>query len=153
MSHTVPTSGPLKQALKNTISGNSEIAAIAVGGVFEGFNNQDDIVYPFIVYQLTDATILRTFGDGTVELEARFDIVVFGKNPVEVNSLDALITALLDGSELAVTGLRTLIVQREEELPLPPERTAEGDKIYANGGNYLFSVDQNNANPPPPPEE
>lgn len=144
MTHTVPTSGPLKQALKNTISGNSEIAAIAVGGVFEGFDNRDEVVYPFITYQLTSAPIVRTFGDGSVGLEARFDIVVFGKNPVEVNSLDALITSLLDGSELEVTGLRTLIVQREEELPLPPERDAEGNKIYANGANWLFSVDQIN---------
>lgn len=150
MTLTVPTSGPLKQALKNAISGNSEIEEAAVGGVFEGFNNRDDVVYPFITYSLVSGPIDRSFGSGNVTLMAAFDIVVFGKNPVEVNSLDALITSLLDGSELEVTGMRTLTVQREEELPLPPERDAEGNKIYSNGATYSFWVDRNNDNPPEP---
>jgi len=145
---TTPTSGPLKQALKNAISGNSGINTAAVGGVHEGFNNSDAIRYPFVTYQLVSGPLDRTFGDGTVSLAASFDIVVRGPNPVEVNSLDALITALLDGSELAVTGLKTLIVRREEELPLPPERNAEGKKLYANGATYSFWVDRNNDNPP-----
>lgn len=142
-----PTSGPLKQALKNAMSGNSGIGTAAVGGIHEGFNNSDTISYPFVTYQLVSGPLSRTFGDGTETLAASFDIVVRGKNPVEVNSLDALITALLDGSELAVTGLKTLIVRREEELPLPPDRNAEGKKVYANGATYSFWVDKNNDNP------
>ena len=146
----IPNSGPLKQALKNAMSGNSDIRAAAVGGVHEGYNNSDTIEYPFVTYQLVDGPLSRTFGDDTVTLAAYFDIVVRGLNPVGVNSLDALITSVLDGSGLEVTGLSTLIVRREEELPLPPERNAEGKKIYANGASYSFWVDRNNANPPPP---
>lgn len=147
MTITVPTSGPLYRALKNTISGNSEIAAAAVGGVFDGFNNRDTIEYPFVTISLVSAPIGRTFGSGTVTLYAAFDIVVFGLDPVGANNLDSLITALLDGSELAVPELTTLIVQREEELPLPPERDAEGKKIYSYGGTFSFWVDRNNDNP------
>lgn len=135
-----PTSGPLKKALKRAMSGNNDIKAAAVGGIHEGFNNLDTIAYPFVIYELVNGSIGRTWDSAT--LMAEFDIVVVGINPVEVNSLDALITSLLDGSSLEVTGLDTLIVQREEELPLPPERDAEGKKLYRNGATYSFWVDK-----------
>lgn len=151
MADAAPTSGPLKQALYRAMKDNNSIDAAAVGGIHEGFNNSDEIKYPFVTYQLVSGPLTRTWG--AVILAASFDIVVRGPNPVEVNSLDALITDELDGSELSVTGLSTLIVRREEELPLPPDRNAEGKKVYANGATYSFWVDKNFDNPPAPPEE
>jgi hypothetical protein len=129
------------------MSENNDIRTAAVGGIHEGFNNSDTIKWPFVTYQLVSGPIARTWGSAT--LEALFDIVVRGLNPVEVNSLDTLITEELDGSSLSVTGLTTLIVRREEELPLPPERDAEGKKVYQNGATYSFWVDKNFDNPPP----
>lgn len=148
MSET-PTSGPLKQAIYRAMKDREAIDNAAVGGIHEGFNNSDKIKYPFITYQLVAAPLSRFWG--STVLAAAFDIVARGLDPVEVNSLDSLITDELDGSELAVTGLATLIVRREEELPLPPERNAEGKKIYQNGATYSFWVDRNHDNPPPPP--
>lgn len=147
MSET-PTSGPLKQALYRAMKDNEEIDNAAVGGIHEGFNNSDKPTAEelFITYQLVSAPLARFWG--STVLAAAFDIVVRGLDPVDVNRVDALITDELDGSELAVTGLTTLIVRREEELPLPPERTAEGKKIYQNGATYSFWVDRNHDNPP-----
>lgn len=142
-----PTSGPLKKVLVRTMRENVPIATAAVGGIHEGFNNSDEISYPYITYQLVSAPIVRAWGSAM--LMAAFDIVVRGTDPVGVNSLDTLITALLDGSSLAVPGLYTLIVQREEELPLPPERDAEGKKLYQNGATYSFWVDKNFITPAP----
>lgn len=146
MPNTAPTSGPLKQALLKKLLANNQIAVAAVGGIMEGINVADTITYPYVVYSLAFAPIIRMWGSSM--LLAGFDIVVRGPNPVEVNSLDALITAELDDSTLTVTGLDTLIVRREEELPLAPERDAEGKRIYQNGANYLVWVDKNHDTPP-----
>jgi hypothetical protein len=149
-SNAAPTSGPLKEALVSALRANSPIKTAAVGGFHEGYKNESEIDFSktFVTYQLVDAPIFRTWGSAT--LAALFDIVVNGTDPVKVNSLDTLITELLDGSSLSVTGLTTLIVQREEELPLPPEPTAEGKKVYRNGATYSVWVDKNFDNPPTP---
>lgn len=140
MTVTAPTSGPLKQALFLAMKGTAPIASAAVGGIHEGFNNRKTIAYPFVTYQLVSAPVVRFWGSKV--LVAAFDIVVTGPDPVGVNSLDALITEALDDSELSVTGLKTLTVAREEELPLPPDRNAEGKKLYRNGATYSFWVDK-----------
>lgn len=149
MGTAILTTGPLKQALVATLRANSTIKDAAVGGFHEGINNSDEIRYPYVVYGLALAPI--EFDWSGLILAAAFDIVVRGPNPVEVNSLDALITAELNDSTLAVTELpdgidpddvSTLIVRREMELPLQPDRNAEGKTIYQNGAMYSFWVEQ-----------
>lgn len=141
MPNSAPTSGPIKKALKAKLRANTAIDSAAVGGIHEGVNTRKTIKYPYITYSAAYLPIVRQWGSSM--LIAGFDIVARGPNPDEVSDLDALITEELDGGELSVTGLTTLIVQREEELPLPPERNAEGIKVYANGGTYSIWVDKN----------
>lgn len=144
------TSGPLKQALVQKLRANSAIRAAAVGGIHEGVNASDTIVYPYIVFSLMAAPYEFTFDSAS--LHAGFDIVVRGPDPVKVNNLDALITAELNDSELTVPepspedpenpgSLTTLNLRREEELPLSPERNAMGRKIYQNGAHYALWID------------
>jgi len=149
MGTAILTTGPLKQVLVATLRANSTIKAAAVGGFHEGINNADTIRYPYVVYGLAAGPI--EFDWGGLILEAAFDIVVRGPDPVEVNTLDALITAELNDSTLTVTELptgiesddvSTLIVRREMELPLQPDRNAEGKTIYQNGAMYSFWVEQ-----------
>ena len=139
------TSGPVKQALINKLRGNSAIDAAAVGGIHEGLNASDTIKYPYVVLSLASAPY--EFDWGSAMFVSSYDIVVRGPNPVEVNRLDALITAELNDSSLSVPEpnpedpedpgtLTSLNLRREEELPLPPERSAMGRKIYQNGANY-----------------
>jgi hypothetical protein len=136
-----PTSGPIKVALKAKLSANTAISAAAVGGIHEGINVRKTINYPYVTYSLAYAPIVRHWG--SVMLIAGVDVVARGFDPDEVSSLDVLITEELDGGELWVPGLTTLIVQREEELPLSPDRNAEGKKVYANGGTYSIWADKN----------
>lgn len=143
MGREIITSGPIKQALINRLRANNPIQTAAVGGVHEGLNTRDTVEYPFVVVSIAVAVYDYTWSD--VGLLGGFDIVVRGPNPVEVNSLDALITAELNDSTLAVTGpgeteLVTLNLRREEELPLSPERNAMGKKIYQNGAFYSVEV-------------
>ena len=136
-----PTSGPVKRALIRKLRANSAIRAAAVGGIHEGLNSSDELAYPYVVYNLVFAPLDRAWG--SLLFIVGFDIVARGHNPVEVSSLDALITKELHDSTLLVTGLSTLTVSRTAELPLSPERTAEGRKLFQNGGTYEVWLDQN----------
>jgi len=136
----LPTSGPVKQALVQKLRANSSIASAAVGGIHEGLNASDRIQYPYVVFSLAFAPY--EFAWGSAIFVVGFDIVVRGTNPVEVNSLDALITDELHDSTLTVTGLSTLTVRRNAELPLSPERNAEGRRVFQNGGTYEIWLDQ-----------
>jgi hypothetical protein len=131
---TLPTSGPVKQALVQKLRANNAIRTAAVGGIHEGVNNSKTIRYPYIIYSLMAGPYDRYWG--SVLFIPGFDIVVRGTDPVEVSNLDVLITSELDDSTLEVTGLETLTVSRTAELPLPPERNAEGIRVFQNGGTY-----------------
>ena len=137
----LPTSGPVKQALVQKLRANSSIASAAVGGIHEGLNASDRIVYPYVIFSLSYAPFEYAWGSALFMLG--FDIVIRGTNPVEVNTLDALITEELHDSTLAVTGLSNLTVRRNAELPLSPERNAEGRRVFQNGGTYEMWFDQN----------
>ena len=145
------TTGPIKQALVQKLRANSSIKSAAVGGIHEGLNASDRILYPYVVFSLAWAPYDFSWGD--VALEMGFDIVVRGTDPVAVNSLDALITAELHDSSLTVTEpgtesdpdpvlLTTLILRRMAELPLSPVRNTEGKRVFQNGGTYEMSLAQ-----------
>lgn len=140
MATALPTSGPVKQALVKKLKANSQIRAAAVGGIHEGINASKTIRYPYIVFNLAYGPYDRQWGSAM--FIPGFDIVVRGTDPVEVNNLDALITSELDDGTLEVTGLSTLTVSRTAELPLPPERSAEGRRVFQNGGTYEVWLDQ-----------
>jgi hypothetical protein len=136
----VPTSGPVKQALVRKLKANSQIKTAAVGGIHEGLNASDVIAYPYVTFSLAFAPLERVWG--SVLFVVGFDIVVRGPNPVEVSNLDVLITEELDDSSLSVTGLSTLTVHRAAELPLSPDRNAEGRRVFQNGGTYEIWLDK-----------
>lgn len=141
MPNTAPTSGPIKKALKAKLSASTPVSAAAVGGIHEGINVRKTIVYPYVVYSAAYLPLVRQWG--STMLLCGFDIVARSLDPEEASTLDQLITEELDDGELTVTGLSTLIVRREEELPLPPDTNAEGKKVYQNGGTYSIWVDKN----------
>lgn len=146
------TSGPVKQALMQKLRANSSIKTAAAGGIHEGLNNSDRIVYPYIVFSLAWMPYEYDWG-GVIE-NIGFDIIVRGLNPVEVNNLDALVTAELHDSSLSVVEpgsegfpggpvtLKTLILRRVAELPLSPERNTEGKRVFQNGGTYIVWFQQ-----------
>lgn len=136
----LPTSGPVKQALTQKLRANNAIAAAAVGGIHEGLNASKRLEYPYVVFSLAFAPYEHTWD--TALFVVGFDIVVRGPDPVKVNNLDALITAELHDSTLVVTGLDTLTVLRTAELPLSPERSAEGRRVFQNGGTYEVWLNQ-----------
>lgn len=142
---SVPTSGPVKQALVKKLRANSSIRNAAVGGIHEGVNNSKTIRYPYVVYSLAYGPYERQWG--SVTFIPGFDIVIRGTDPVEVSNLDVLITEELDDSTLSVTGLDSLTVTRTAELPLPPERNAEGLRVFQNGGTYEFWLSKDRSIP------
>ena len=130
-----PTSGPVKRALVKKLRANSLIRAAAVGGIHEGiYASKGPVRYPYIVFSLAYGPYEPSWG--STLFVPGFDIVVRGTNPVAVDSLDALITKELHDSTLLVTGLSTLTVSRTAELPLTPEKNAEGLRVFQNGGTY-----------------
>lgn len=143
--NTAPTSGPIRIALMAKMKANTDILAAAVGGLHEGLNTRKTIVYPYVVVSPAYFPIIRQWG--STMLMCGFDIVAMSPDPDQASTLDQLITAELDDGELSVTGLTTLIVRREEELPLPADRNAEGKKVYRNGGTYSIWVDKNHMAP------
>lgn len=136
----VSTTGPIKQALVQKMRADSAIKAAAKGGFHEGLNASDKITYPYVVYQLVFAPLDREWG--SVTMVSGFDVVVFSPDPVEADSLDALLIAALDNQPLSTSGLTTFAVTREEELALPPELDDEGRKVYVRGGHYTVWTDQ-----------
>ncbi len=140
-----PPSGPVKRAFIRKRRANSSIRAASVGGIHEGLNASDVIAYPYVVFGLAFSPLERAWG--SLLFIVGFDVIARGFNPVEVSDLDVLIAKELHDSTLLVTGLSTLTVSRAAELPLSPERTAEGRKLFQNGGTYEVWLDQNRMGP------
>jgi hypothetical protein len=132
------TVAPVKRAVVQEMRSSAPLVAAIAGGINEGIAPRK-VRYPFIVYQLVASPREHQF-DGE-QIHALFDISVFAENPVDANTVDALIDAALNDAVLTVEGQTNMLCHRVADLPTGPDIDSEGRRIFQVGGSYSVWTD------------
>lgn len=136
---TIASVAPVKRAVVQALRASPSLTAAIRGGIHEGIAPRK-VRYPFIVYQLVAAPY--DYRWGAVMTKSMFDVMVFAENPVDANTIDALISDVLNEAALTVDGQDNLLCRRVADLPTGPDTDSEGKRIYQVGGTYSIWTDQ-----------
>lgn len=131
------TSAPIRQALVQAV--RAAPAYSSLKGIFRGFA-PEKTAYPFAVYNQVAAPYEDDWSARMII--AAFDVFVFSKNEVEAGDLDQSLADELDGAQLTVEDMTSLICRRVNDVPMPPDLDERGEKVYQVGGTYEIWTDQ-----------
>jgi len=132
------TVAPVKRAIVQAMRASAPLGAAIAGGINEGMAPRR-VRYPFVVYQLVSSVREHQF-DGQ-QIHSAWDISVYAENPVDANTVDALIITALDDQDIAVDGQTTMLCRRVADLPTGPDVDSEGRRIWQAGGTYSVWTD------------
>lgn len=132
------TSAGIWRALVQTLRAAPAVDS-AVTGVYEGVA-PEKAEYPFVTY----SSVAMPYEDdwGSRMIVAVVDIFAWSENPVTAREADQIIADALDGAQLTVEDMTTLICRRIADVPVPPDVSAEGKLIYQVGGTYEIWTNQ-----------
>src|SRR5437870_8117255 len=130
------TSGPIRQAVVGAV--RAVPAYETLKGIFNSFA-PEKTEYPFATYNEVAAPYEDAWGSRMII--AAFDIFVFSRNEAEAGDLDQALADALDGADLTVEGMTSLICRRIGDIPMPPDLDEEGKKVYQIGGSYEIWTD------------
>jgi len=133
----ISSSSRIKQALVATMRAETALRT-AVNGFHERFAPAKTN-YPFVTYTRVSAPYDYDWTNLT--LRTVWDIVVWSRDPVEAETLDALVSSVLNDASLSVTGQSTLICRRFDDLG-DRDVDEEGQPVYMAGGTYHIWTDQ-----------
>lgn len=134
------TSAMIWQALVAFIRA-SAVDSQLTGGIHKG-TAPEKKPYPLAQGDLLPAPYEDTFGRDSRMIVCAVDLVVYSRNSVEADNVDAALAELLDGAALSVTGQDTLICQRVQDLNPGEDYDSEGKAVYGSGGQYEIWTDQ-----------
>lgn len=132
------TVAPVKRAIVQTMRGSAPLTAAIAGGINEGMAPRR-VRYPFIVYLMVSS--VREYQFDGQQIKSMWDISVYAENPVDANTVDALIASALDDKDLAVDEQTTMLCRRVADLPTGPDIDSEGRRIWQAGGTYSVWTD------------
>lgn len=133
----ISTSAPIKQALVATMRAETALRT-AVNGFHEAFAPAK-VDYPFITYQRISAPY--EYDWGSVMFRTYWDIKAWSRDPVEAETLDALVSSVLNDASLTVTGQSTLICRRYTDFG-DRDVDEEGRPVFMAGGSYTIWTNQ-----------
>lgn len=131
------TSAAIRRALVQTIRTAGVYGSLR--GIFPGFA-PEKTDYPFGVYNQIAAPYEDAWGSRMII--AAYDVFVFSRDEVEAHNLDQALADALDGAQLTVEDMSTLICRRVNDIPVSPDLDEEGKKVYQVGGTYEIWTDQ-----------
>lgn len=131
------TSGPIRRALIQAVRDAPAYSTLT--GLFQAFA-PEKAPYPFAVHNWVAAPYEDAWGSRMII--AAFDLFVFSRDEAEAGGLDQALADALDGAELTVEDMTSLICRRVADVPMPPDLDEEGKKVYQVGGSYEIWTDQ-----------
>jgi hypothetical protein len=131
------TSAGVRRALVSTIRNAGVYSSL--NGIFPGFA-PEKTNYPFGVYNQLAAPYEDAWGSRLII--AVYDVFVFTRDEVQAHNLDQDLADALDGAQLTVEDMSTLICRRVNDIPVSPDLDEEGKKVYQVGGTYEIWTDQ-----------
>lgn len=131
------TSTNVRRALVRTVRAAPVYGSLR--GIFRGFA-PEKVDYPFAVY----STVTSVNEDDWTNrmMIGAYDVVVYSRDEAEASNFDQAIADALDGAQLTVDGMSSLICRRVSDIPMDPDLDERGDQIYGSGGSYEIWTDQ-----------
>jgi len=146
----VPTTAPLKRGIVRRLRSSTPLISQLKGGIHQRIAPRRTR-YPFIKYAQVSAPWSFDAGgegnDGHATVDALYDISVLSLNPIQAETLDAIIQDLFSSRtadidlNAVVDGLNVQRCHRVADLPTGPERDGEGRRIVEIGGTYRIVAD------------
>jgi len=132
------TAAAIDQGLVRAVRNASAYSSL--NGIFPGFA-PEKVDYPFATYNRVASPYEDDWSNRTII--ALYDVFVFARaDEVAAKELDQSIADALDGAQLTVDGMTTLICRRISDAPSFEDVDEEGKKIYQVGGSYEIWTDQ-----------
>jgi hypothetical protein len=131
------TSWPIRRAIVKAV--RDAPVYTDLNGLFHGLA-PEKTEYPFATYQQIPTPYEDAWGSRMII--AVYDVFVFSRNEVEAHNLDQLLADALDGAQLTVEGMSTLICRRFVDVSGVPDTDEEGKQVFQVGGSYEVWTDQ-----------